>query len=186
MNIFNIPEKKPIPYYDEQGDSFYINIKRVAGERGMSLFSYVGYKLKISTIQFLANKCPVNSLRVYLYRRKGVKIGANVYIGRKVFIDNLYPDFIFLEDDVHLHTECMIISHFNPPKRFSNLFEASAKPVFIKKGAIIGLRAIIMPGITIGQNSMVTAGSVVFNNIAPYTMVQGNPAKKILNFEHLM
>jgi acetyltransferase-like isoleucine patch superfamily enzyme len=186
MRIFNLPPKKLIPYYDDFGGSYFINIKGVARERKMGVIKYLFLKFKFSTIQSLANNCPFNSVRVKLHRMKGAHIGKNVYIGRRVFIDNLYPDFIYLEDGVHLHSECVIISHFNPPKQFSNLFEASANPVVIKAGAIVGLRAIIMPGVSVGQNAMVTAGSIVMKNVAPFTMVQGNPARKILNFEHLM
>jgi len=186
MNGYNIPEKKLIPFYDDLGHSFINNIRGVARERNVNVIYYLFYKLRLIFIQALANNCPINSTRVKLLRMKGVHIGKNVYIGRRVFIDNLYPDFVFLEDGVHLHTGCMIISHFNPPKRFNKLFEASANPVLIKSGAIVGLRAIIMPGVTIGQNAVVLAGSVIIKNVAPYTMMQGNPAKRVINFEHLM
>lgn len=186
MNKFELVSKKPIPYYDEMGNSFFINIKRVARERKMSLATYLLYKLKLIVLQSFADSCPFNSIRVKFQRLRGVHIGNNVYIGKKVFIDNLYPNFVYLEEGVHLHSGCMIISHFNPPKRFCNLFEACANPVVIKTGAIVGLRAVVMPGVTVGHNAVVTAGSIVMKNVAPFTMVQGNPARKILNFEHLL
>jgi acetyltransferase-like isoleucine patch superfamily enzyme len=186
MKDLTFPDKKKIPYYDEAGYSFIKNIKEVASSRGISLIRYLMHKLKLIFLQLLASGCPMNSIRVKLYKMKGVHIGRNVYIGRKVYFDNLYPEFIFLGDNVHLHTECMLISHFNPSVRFSGLLEACANPVIIEDGAIIGLRAIVMPGVKVGRSAMVTAGSVVLRDVQPFTMVQGNPAKKILNFEHML
>jgi acetyltransferase-like isoleucine patch superfamily enzyme len=186
MSHFEFPEKKIIPYYDEMGKSFFINIKREANQRNKNVISYLFYKLNLTILQALAKKSPINKFRVLFQRWRGVHIGENVYIGKNVFIDNFYPNFIYVEDNAVLNAESMIIAHFNPPKRFCNLFEANVNPVVIKTGAIIGIRAVIMPGVTIGNCSVVTSGSIVMKNVAPYTMVQGNPAKKILNFEHLM
>ncbi len=49
----------------------------------------------------------------------------------------------------------------------------------IKKGASIGANATILPGITIGENAMVGAGTVVTKDVAPYTVIAGNPGKVI-------
>ena len=43
----------------------------------------------------------------------------------------------------------------------------------------IGVRAIILPGVTVGEGAIVAAGSVVAKDVAPYTIVGGNPAKVI-------
>jgi acetyltransferase-like isoleucine patch superfamily enzyme len=186
MKKFNIVDKKAIPYYNENGNSFFVNVKSEARMRGKSSLTYLFYKLKLTLLQTMAKKFPVNSCRVLFQRKRGVHIGNNVYVGKNVYIDNFYPDFVYIEDNVILNAESMIIAHFNPSVRFSNLFEANANPVVIKEGAIVGLRAMVMPGVTIGESAVVTAGTVVMKNVAPYTMVQGNPAKKILNFEHML
>jgi acetyltransferase-like isoleucine patch superfamily enzyme len=183
---FEIIGKKVIPYFDEKGNSFGINISREAQERNKNVLSYLFYKLKLIIFQAIAKKCPINRFRVSFQRWRGVHIGSNVYIGKNVYFDNFYPNFIYIEDNVSLNAESMIIAHFNPSIRFRSLFEANATPVLIKNGAIVGLRAIVMPGVTIGECAVVTAGSIVMKNVAPYTMVQGNPAKKILNFEHIL
>jgi acetyltransferase-like isoleucine patch superfamily enzyme len=52
------------------------------------------------------------------------------------------------------------------------------KPVVIEDNVWIGARAIIMPGITIGQGSIVAAGAVVLMDVPPNTMVAGNPARQ--------
>ncbi len=49
----------------------------------------------------------------------------------------------------------------------------------IKDGAWIGMRAMIMPGVTIGEGAIIASGAVVTKDVAPYTLVAGNPAKPI-------
>ena len=186
MNKFQITEKRSIPYYDKMGKSLFTNIKREASQRNKWVLVYLLYKFMLTFLQSISKILPINSFRVMIQRWRGVHIGQNVYIGKNVYIDNFYPNFVYIEDDAVLNAESMVIAHFNPPQRFHNLFEASANPVLIKSGAIVGIRAVVMPGVTIGEFAVVTAGSIVMKNVSPYTMVQGNPAKKILNFEHLM
>jgi acetyltransferase-like isoleucine patch superfamily enzyme len=186
MTVHEIEKKRAIPYYDETGSSFLAYIRREAKVRNRNIIAYLIYKLNLTVLQMLARKAPLNNLRVLLQRWRGVHIGENVYIGKNVFIDNFYPEFVYLDDNSVLNAECMLIAHFNPSLRFVGLFEASVNPVIIRPGAFIGIRAVIMPGVTIGECAVITAGSIVTNNVLPFTMVQGNPAKKILNFEHLI
>lgn len=49
----------------------------------------------------------------------------------------------------------------------------------IDNGAWIGMRAMIMPGITIGEGAVVASGAIVTKDVAPYTIVAGNPAAPI-------
>jgi acetyltransferase-like isoleucine patch superfamily enzyme len=53
------------------------------------------------------------------------------------------------------------------------------KPVTVEDNAWIGARAIVFPGVTIGEGSIVTAGSVVMADVPPNTVVAGNPARRI-------
>ena len=186
MDTLNIPGKTPIPYYNEKGLSFASRMKQYGKARNISGLSYFFFKLKISLLQLLASGCPFNGFRVRLHRMRGVRIGKEVYIGKRVFIDNLYPDFVCIEDKAHLHAESMLIAHFNPAHHFRNIFEAAADPVVIQEGAIVGIRAIIMPGIKVGRYAMVTAGSVVTKNVPDFSLFQGNPARKILDYRNIL
>ncbi|GAA0615524.1 CatB-related O-acetyltransferase [Paenochrobactrum glaciei] len=49
----------------------------------------------------------------------------------------------------------------------------------IQDGAWIGMRAMIMPGVTIGEGAIIASGAIVTKSVAPYTIVAGNPAKSI-------
>jgi acetyltransferase-like isoleucine patch superfamily enzyme len=55
----------------------------------------------------------------------------------------------------------------------------AVKPVTICDNVWIGLRGIIYPGVTIGEGAVVSAGSVVMSDVAPHTIVAGNPARRI-------
>ena len=57
------------------------------------------------------------------------------------------------------------------------------KPIVIKKGAWIGTRAMIMPGVTVGEGAVVAGGAVVTKDVLPHTIVGGVPAKVIKNIE---
>jgi acetyltransferase-like isoleucine patch superfamily enzyme len=57
--------------------------------------------------------------------------------------------------------------------------EDMVKPVVIEDNVWIGRRAIILPGVTIGEGSIVAAGAVVTKDVPPNTMVAGNPARQI-------
>jgi len=53
------------------------------------------------------------------------------------------------------------------------------KPVHIKKDVWVGMNAMIMPGVEVGENVVIAAGSVVTKNVPPHCVVGGNPAKII-------
>lgn len=55
------------------------------------------------------------------------------------------------------------------------------RPVLLKKNSWIGAGAIILPGVTVGENSIVGAGSVVTKDVPDNTIVVGNPAKVVRN-----
>lgn len=64
-----------------------------------------------------------------------------------------------------------------------NRMTITCKPVHICRRAWIGAGATILPGITIGENSVVGAGSVVTKDVEPNTIVAGNPARVIRKIE---
>ena len=56
----------------------------------------------------------------------------------------------------------------------------SARPVTIREGAWICSGAIINPGVTIGRHAVVGPGAVVYRNVPDFTVVAGNPARKVM------
>ena len=57
--------------------------------------------------------------------------------------------------------------------------ELNKEPVTIEDGAWVGANAIILPGVTIGRGAVVGAGTLVMKDVAPNTVVMGNPARVV-------
>ena len=182
---FNIREAELIPYFDHD-KKLLKTIRNSGARRKMSPFQFALRKIKNIILYQLAFMCPLNSLRVKMHRLRGVNIGNNVYIGLHSVIDNAYPEFIYIADNVSLAGEVTVIAHSNPYAHFAPIVESRVAPIVIEEGAWIGVKAVILLGVVIGKNAIVSAGTVVDKNVAPYTIVRGNPMKKISEFESLL
>ncbi|WP_406656885.1 acyltransferase [Methanolobus sp. ZRKC2] len=140
--------------------------------------------------QMFASYLPMTpSMRVKCQRIRGVNIGENVFVGFEVYMDPVHPQMITIEDDVAISGRNSILVHTSPPSyfreshpRMSKLF-AKTSPVTIKRGAWIAIDVVILPGVTIGENSIVTAGSVVSKDIPPNCIARGNPAEVVLRLD---
>ncbi|MFC2056408.1 acyltransferase [Chloroflexota bacterium] len=110
---------------------------------------------------------------------RGVKIGKNVLIGFNVTIDNIYPSQITIEDGVSLAGDNLILAHSKPMEYHKDIFESYIAPVVIKKNAWVTVGAIVLAGVTIGEGSVIVAGSVVNEDIPANCIAAGNPAKAI-------
>ncbi|MCX8473271.1 MAG: DapH/DapD/GlmU-related protein [Sediminibacterium sp.] len=108
--------------------------------------------------------------------------GRHLKIGKNVFINHActFLDLggIIIEDDVLIGPKVSIISE-NHPVNPNERKMLELKKVIIKRNAWIGANATILPGITIGENSVVAASSVVNKNVSANTVVAGVPAKII-------
>lgn len=176
MNQFNIRQTIEIPYFDHT-KSIYRTIKNSSRRRGMNPLTFMLKKLINLCLFRISFFCPLNNIRIKFHKWRGVSIGNNVYIGMQCSIDNAYPEYVYIEDNVSLAGECTVVAHSNPYQHFQNITSAKASPVIIKKGSWICVRAIILPGVTIGENSIISAGAVVDSNVPPFSIAAGNPAK---------
>ena len=103
-----------------------------------------------------------------------------VKIGRRVIIMNgclmMSAGGITIDDDAQIAANVQLISNNHG---LDNRMIITCKPVHICCRAWIGAGATILPGVTIGENSVVGAGSVVTKDVEPNTIVAGNPARVI-------
>ena len=108
--------------------------------------------------------------------------GQFITIGKNVFINHAcsFLDLggITIEDDVMLGPNVQLITENHPinPSERKNL---ELKSILIKKNAWVGAGAIVLPGVTVGENSVVAAGSVVTKDVPDNIVVAGVPAKFI-------
>jgi len=117
----------------------------------------IGTFVEIQKNAHIGKNCKIQS---HTFICEGVTIEDNVFVGHGVtFINDKYPRAT--NRDGGLQTEK----------------DWKVEPTLIKTGATIGSGATILGNITIGENALVGAGSVVTTDVAPNTIVSGNPAK---------
>jgi len=112
--------------------------------------------------------------------QKGVKIGKNCKISSHTFI----CEGVTIEDEVFVgHNVTFINDRYPRATCADGSLQTDADwaciPTVVKKGASIGSSATILCGVTIGQGSIVGAGSVVTKNVPTGGVVAGNPARPI-------
>ncbi len=108
--------------------------------------------------------------------------GRFIQIGKNVFINHactfLDMGGITIEDDVLIGPKVNLITE-NHPIDPGDRKALVLSPVVVKRNAWIGASATILPGVTIGENSVVAAGAVVTSDVQPNTIVGGVPARII-------
>lgn len=110
--------------------------------------------------------------------------GRHIQLGKNVFINHActFLDLggITIEDDVLIGPKVSLITE-NHPVNPNERKMLDLKAVVVKRNAWIGANSTILPGVTIGENSVVAAGSVVTKDVPANTVVAGVPAKIIKN-----
>ncbi len=150
--------------------------------------------------QAMANGCvariPFNSLRCFLYRHLirvrlgrgscihmgvfldkpyGVAIGEHTLVNARCILDGRGGLTIGNNVDIAMEAAIFTLSHdINAPD-----YRAVRGPVVIEDRACIYSRAMILPGVRIGEGAVVAAGSVVTRDVPPYVVVAGVPARRI-------
>lgn len=108
--------------------------------------------------------------------------GSSVTIGDRVLISH---DVNIFDNDTHPFDPKARHQHFLSIRNGGHPSDITLgdQPVRIQNDAWIGAKAIILKGVTIGEGAVVAAGAVVTKDVAPYTVVAGNPARAIRSLE---
>ncbi len=108
---------------------------------------------------------------------EGVHIGANVVIGDNCKVQNhsLIYEGVTLEDDVFIGPNVITTNDLYP--RAFGKWDHRFKKTLVKKGTGVGANSTTVCGVTLGEFSMIAAGSVVANDVMDHSLVKGNPAR---------
>lgn len=108
---------------------------------------------------------------------QNVNIASRARVGNNVKIQNNVSvyDEVVLEDDVFCGPSMVFTNVVNPRSHVERKEEY--KPTIVKRGATIGANATILCGVTIGEFAFVGAGAVVTQDVPPYALVYGTPAR---------
>lgn len=150
---------------------------------------YVGRRATIrglNHIDFGKNVRIGNDIRIQMYRKDAtLYLGENVYMGNRNSF--LLGGNITIGDDTLLASDILVSSenHGNNPKDSLSYGkqELICKDVVVGRGCWIGEKAILLPGVSIGDKSIIGAGSVVTKDVPAYCIAVGNPARVIKRYD---
>ena len=179
------------------------SVPRTSGERNLAAYDSCSFDpgrslpwrlawYATSLVVLESGWFPVSSLKVRLLRLFGAHIGKGVvikpqvrikfpwrlvvgnhcWIGQEAWFDNLAEtrlgDHVCISQGAYLCTGGH--NHRQPA------FDLITRPIEIANGAWVGARAILLPGVTIGPQAVVAAGSVIHRDVGPGEIIAGNPA----------
>lgn len=166
------------------GDRFYLDLRNpVLGKKYVTVGSH----------------CVLDGNYVFETQSGQISIGDRVHIGDSMFISR---EKIIIDDDVTIAWDCLFYDHNSHSTMWSermndteqeyqdilarlnpitnkNWSVVKSAPIHICSKAWIGVGCKILKGVTIGEGAIVAAGSVVTKDVEPWTVVGGNPARKI-------
>ena len=121
----------------------------------------------------------VQRIRYLYYRSRGYDVHITAELERQLNLDRYFPEGIHIGRHTILASGVTVLSHKVIPLKSEYRYAGEKTHTYIGDFCLIGIRAIIMGGVRIGDEVVVAAGAVVTKDIPSNTMVAGNPAKVI-------
>lgn len=145
--------------------------------RNAFLLKYCMYSVLLSPINY-------RKIRPMVWRWMGAKVGKDCFIGYEVWVDMTNTHLVELEDHVHIANRCLLLCHQRDLSEYCigddyAKLGYQKKKIVLKKGCLIGMNSMIMPGVTIGDGAIVGAGSLVTKDVPAWTVATGRPAKVV-------
>jgi len=116
------------------------------------------------------------SLRPFLHRLRGVKVGKGVFIGDDVYVDNEYPECVEIHDNVSISMKAVLIAHTRGPGR-----------IVLEKESFIGPSAVLCcyagREIRIGAGAVVAVGAIVTRSVPARTLFAPQPSRAVAKLQ---
>jgi len=149
---------------------------RVGQINSMSYWHTVRSPLRVIPTAFVFEACkfiPSLALKRFLYRIFGMKLGKNVSVGLRAAFDVFFPELIEIGDNSIIGYDTLILTHEFLVDRWRK------GAVKIGRNVMIGANCTILPGVAIGDNSVIGAHSLVNHDVPANSFWGGVPAKPI-------
>lgn len=118
------------------------------------------------------------NLYIRQLRRKGLKVGKNLFVVSNVSLDRNNCHLISIGDNCTLAHNVVILAH-DTSGCVASRTQHRIAPVKLGNNCFIGSNTVVLPGVTIGDNVIVGAGSVVTRNLPSNCVAAGNPARML-------
>ena len=177
-------EKSEIPFLTKTTSE----LRPWSHERRQTLWQRIDYFWRRTEEAFIFNLVCGRSTIKYL-RRLGARIGSNCEIQNRAHEFGTEPWLIEIGNSVTITYGVVLITHDGSSRVFRHLLPEGSRfgnrfaPIRVLDNSFIGVNAILLPGVKIGPNSIVGAGSVVNHDIPPDTVAAGVPARPICSVE---
>lgn len=127
---------------------------------------------------------PCSDKRQRYWKKCGVKATGSFNVGADVYFDAENGKYLTIEEDVWIAARCLVLMHKRDLSNYCKYDRyrdqpSTPRPVKICRGAVVGMASIVMPGVTIGEGSIVASGSLVSKDVPAWTYVAGRPAKVV-------
>lgn len=127
---------------------------------------------------------PAENKRPKYWKKCGVNTTGNFKVGYGVYFDAGNAKHIHIEDGVWIASECLLLCHRRNINNYCvgddyNDLPYKVEDIHLGRGCCIGMRSVVMPGVTVGEGAIIGVGSLVTKNVPPYSIAAGQPAKVI-------
>lgn len=123
----------------------------------------------------------INQYKIKKWVKNGLKLGKNFQLEKGSVIDSSFPWLITIGDNVTLAPQVQVLSHDGSTKKQLNYTKIGL--VHIGDNVFVGAKTIILPHVTIGENTVIAAGSIVSKDIPANSVAAGNPARVVCSIE---